>query len=128
MAASIFASCRDEFVLNLDVQRAHRCRLQRSSTWRDNLEGWLAYLNGVVLDDSLGIAAELEAQMQLVVDSDACAWKAAVNNPETRKRFGSFVNSDRPDGHVVFVQERCQIRAARPGERPATPAAAAALA
>ena len=100
-------------------------RLQRTSTWRDNLEGGLDYLKGVVLKDTLGLAAELEAQMQHVVNSYACEWKAAVNNPETRKRFRSFVNSERPDEHVVFVEERGQIRPARADERVAAPSSAA---
>ena len=39
----------------------------------------------------------------------------------TRARFRSFVNSDRPDEHVVFVEERGQIRPARPDERSQTP-------
>jgi nitrite reductase (NADH) large subunit len=55
--------------------------------------------------------------MQHVVDTYACEWKAAVNDPATRRRFRSFVNSDRPDEHVVFVEERGQIRPARPDER-----------
>ncbi|MFX6149408.1 hypothetical protein ABTF39_21480, partial [Acinetobacter baumannii] len=70
-----------------------------------------------VVDDSLGIAAELEAQMQLVVDTYECEWKRAVTDPETRKRFHHFVNSERGDEHVVFVQERGQIRPATPEER-----------
>ncbi len=93
-------------------------RLQRTSTWRENLEGGLDYLKGVLLNDSLGLCAELEAQMQHVVDTYQCEWKTAVNDPETRKRFRSFVNSDKPDEHVVFVQERGQIRPATPQERP----------
>jgi nitrite reductase (NADH) large subunit len=101
-------------------------RLQRTSTWRDNLEGGLDYLKGVVVNDTLGIGAELEAQMQQVVDTYACEWKAAISNPETRKRFRSFVNSERPDEHVVFVEERGQIRPARPEEREAAHSAAAA--
>jgi len=92
-------------------------RLQRTSTWRENLEGGLDYLKGVVIEDTLGIAAELEAQMQHVVDTYQCEWKTAVNDPETRKRFRSFVNSERPDEHIVFVEERGQIRPARPEER-----------
>jgi nitrite reductase (NADH) large subunit len=92
-------------------------RLQRTSTWRESLEGGLDYLKDVLLKDSLGLGAELEAQMQHVVDTYACEWKAAVNDPATRRRFRSFVNSDRPDEHVVFVEERGQIRPARPDER-----------
>lgn len=92
-------------------------RLQRTSVWRDNLEGGLDYLKAVVIDNSLGIAAELEAQMQLVVDTYECEWKKAVTDPQTRQRFHHFVNSERGDEHVVFVQERGQIRPATPEER-----------
>ena len=92
-------------------------RLQRTSTWRDNLEGGLDYLKGVVVDDTLGLAAELEAQMQHVVDVFQCEWKTAVNDPKVRQRFRSFVNSDKPDEHIVFVKERGQIRPARVDER-----------
>ncbi|MCC7545592.1 MAG: hypothetical protein IT506_08890, partial [Aquabacterium sp.] len=41
----------------------------------------------------------------------------AVTDAETRKRFRSFVNSDKTDEHIVFVEERGQIRPARPEER-----------
>src|SRR5471032_859786 len=37
-------------------------RLQRTSTWRDNLEGGLEYLKQVVVADKLHLAAELEAE------------------------------------------------------------------
>ena len=92
-------------------------RLQRTSVWRDSLEGGLDYLKEVVVDDRLGLAAELEADMQHVVDTYACEWKSAVNDPETRKRFRQFVNSDQPDANVVFVEERGQIRPASREER-----------
>lgn len=92
-------------------------RLQRTSTWRDNLEGGLDYLKGVLIEDTLGLGVELEAQMQHVVDTYQCEWKTAVNDPVTRQRFRSFVNSEKPDEHIVFVQERGQIRPARAEER-----------
>jgi nitrite reductase (NADH) large subunit len=92
-------------------------RLQRTSVWRDNLEGGLEYLKQVVIDDKLGIAAELEADMQHVVDTYVCEWKAAVEDPETRKRFRHFVNSDQGDSNVTFVPERGQIRPATVEER-----------
>jgi nitrite reductase (NADH) large subunit len=92
-------------------------RLQRTSTWRENLEGGLDYLKSVVIDDKLGIGAELEAEMQHVVDTYACEWKKAVTDPETRKRFRHFVNSEQGDGNVAFVEERGQIRPATAEER-----------
>ncbi len=92
-------------------------RLQRTSTWRENLEGGLAYLQDVILKDSLGLCAELEAQMQHVVDTYQCEWKTAVTTPEVRQRFRTFVNSEQADQRIVFVKERGQIRPARPEER-----------
>jgi nitrite reductase (NADH) large subunit len=92
-------------------------RLQRTSVWRENLEGGLAYLIDVVVNDKLGLAAELEAEMQHVVDTYECEWKKAVTDPETRKRFRHFVNSDEGDANVSFVEERGQIRPATLEER-----------
>ncbi|WP_295375679.1 nitrite reductase large subunit NirB [uncultured Pseudacidovorax sp.] len=94
-------------------------RLQRTSTWRDNLEGGLDYLKKVLIDDSLGLAEELETQMQAVVDTYQCEWKTAVTDPAVRNRFRSFVNSELPDERIVFVKERGQIRPARAEERAA---------
>jgi nitrite reductase (NADH) large subunit len=92
-------------------------RLQRTATWLESLEGGLDYVRQVVCRDSLGIGAELEADMQRLVDAYECEWKKAINDPQTLKRFRHFVNSDEPDRNVVFVAERGQIRPARPEER-----------
>jgi nitrite reductase (NADH) large subunit len=92
-------------------------RLQRTAGWRDALEGGLDYLKEVICEDRLGIAAELEADMQRVVDSYECEWKKAINDPATLRRFRHFVNSDSTDSRIVFVQERGQPRPARPEER-----------
>ncbi|KQZ43176.1 nitrite reductase large subunit NirB [Duganella sp. Root1480D1] len=96
-------------------------RLQRTSTWRENLEGGLDYLKDVIIKDKLGINAEMEQDMQRVVDTYACEWKEAVNNPETRARFRHFVNSPEADSNVVFMEERGQIRPATVEERKLIP-------
>lgn len=92
-------------------------RLQRTSVWMDNLEGGIDYLREVVIEDSLGLAEELEAQMDLIVGTYQCEWKTTLDDPEKLKRFRQFVNSDETDSGVVFVQERQQIRPARTEER-----------
>jgi nitrite reductase (NADH) large subunit len=92
-------------------------RLQRTSVWMDNLEGGIDYLREVVIEDSLGIAGELEAQMAHVIGTYQCEWRTTLADPEKLKRFREFVNSDQPDSGVVFVQERQQIRPARAEER-----------
>lgn len=92
-------------------------RLQRTSTWMDNLEGGLEYLQDVVINDRLGIAAALEKEMSEVIASYQCEWKTTVNDPERMKRFSHFVNSEEQDSNVIFVRERNQIRPANESEK-----------
>ena len=92
-------------------------RLQRTSVWLENLEGGLDYLKQVVIEDSLGIAEELEQQMNNIVDTYQCEWKTTIEDPERLKRFVQFVNSDEEDEQIVFVQERGQPRPATEEER-----------
>ena len=87
-------------------------RLQRTSVWMDNLEGGLDYLKSVIIDDKLGICEELENEMQIVVDNYQCEWKSTIEDEVKLRRFKTFVNSDKKDDTVVFVQEREQIRPA----------------
>ena len=92
-------------------------RLQRTSVWMDNLEGGLAYLQDVVINDALGINDELEAQMDTVVDAYQCEWKTTIEDPEARKRFRQFVNSNAGDTNIQFVSERGQVRPATEAEK-----------
>jgi len=92
-------------------------RLQRTATWLNNLEGGLDYLKSVIIDDSLGIAAELEADMARIVGTYQCEWKTTVESPEKLRAFRSFVNSDEPDPSVAFVRERDQHRPASWSEK-----------
>jgi nitrite reductase (NADH) large subunit len=92
-------------------------RLQRTAVWRDALDGGLDYLKQVVCEDRLGIGAELEADMQRVIDTYECEWKKTISDPKALRRFRHFINSDRPDSRIAFVDERGQPRPARPAER-----------
>lgn len=87
-------------------------RLQRTSVWLDNLEGGLDYLKEVILEDRLGICAELESEMLSVVGSYQCEWKTTVESEERSASFAHFINSEAADSNVVFVRERDQIRPA----------------
>ncbi|MBB67676.1 nitrite reductase (NAD(P)H) [Alteromonas sp. KS69] len=87
-------------------------RLQRTSVWMDNLEGGLAYLQDVVMNDSLNINADLEAQMETVVGAYQCEWKTTLESEASRKRFRQFVNTDGTDTNIQFVSERGQVRPA----------------
>ncbi|WP_306085219.1 nitrite reductase large subunit NirB [Pseudomonas sp. gcc21] len=91
-------------------------KLQRTSVWRESIEGGLDYLKEVIIEDSLSLAEELEAQMQLVVDRYECEWANALADPEKLKRFRTFVNDQRGDPDIHFVKERGQPRPARASE------------
>ena len=81
-------------------------RLQRTSTWLENLEGGIEHVKDVVIKDSLGICDQLEEEMQHVINTYQCEWRTTVESPEKRKRFRFFVNSDEQDNNVLFVEER----------------------
>jgi nitrite reductase (NADH) large subunit len=92
-------------------------RLERTATWLNKLEGGVDYLRRVVVDDALGIAVELEAEMKNVVDTYQCEWKTTLDDPERLKMFRTFVNSDAPDPSIVRVPLRQQHRPATFDER-----------
>ncbi|MGI5288382.1 nitrite reductase large subunit NirB [Nonomuraea polychroma] len=86
-------------------------RLQRTSTWLESLEGGLDYLREVIMEDSLGICADLDAQMEHHTATYADEWAATLDDPEKLSRFVSFVNAPGvPDPSIVFEQERGQIK------------------
>ncbi|MEI6946853.1 nitrite reductase large subunit NirB [Paraflavisolibacter sp. H34] len=86
--------------------------LTRTATWLNKMEGGITYLKNVVVNDSLGIGEQLEAEMQLLVDTYKCEWKEAVENPEMRKRFSHFINApEEKDPSVQFDAMREQIKA-----------------
>jgi nitrite reductase (NADH) large subunit len=85
-------------------------RLTRTSVWLEKMEGGIEHLRRVVVQDSLGIAADLEAQMQQLVDSYECEWAGVVRDPEKRAQFRHFANDARGDDGVRLLPERGQSR------------------
>ncbi|MEO0836233.1 MAG: nitrite reductase large subunit NirB [Cyanobacteria bacterium J06642_3] len=92
-------------------------KLQRTSVWFSKLEGGLDYLQSVIIEDSLGICDELEAQMQHLVNTYQCEWKTTLEDESKLQRFRHFVNSDRPDPTLAYVEERGQKRPATEAEK-----------
>ncbi|OBT15568.1 nitrite reductase large subunit [Vibrio sp. UCD-FRSSP16_10] len=83
-------------------------RLQRTSVWLENLEGGIDYLKQVVIEDKLGLGAELEQEMQNNIDKYQCEWKTTLQSPEKLKRFSHFINSEQRDNTLQFVSDREQ--------------------
>jgi nitrite reductase (NADH) large subunit len=84
-------------------------RLQRTAAWIEAMDGGLDHLRAVIVDDSLGICADLEAAMEAHVAGYADEWRGVLEDPEKLERFVSFVNApDAPDPTISFVTERGQ--------------------
>jgi nitrite reductase (NADH) large subunit len=78
-------------------------RLQRTAVWQETIDGGLDHIRAVVCDDSLGIAADLEAAIARHVEGYSDEWAGVLADPEKMSRFVSFVNApDQPDPTVVF--------------------------
>ncbi|TDT40240.1 assimilatory nitrite reductase (NAD(P)H) large subunit precursor [Halospina denitrificans] len=92
-------------------------RLQRTARWLENLEGGLDYVYDVVVNDSLGIAEDLDNQMARLVENYQCEWKTTLEDPEKLKRFRQMINEDGDDPYVVTVEERGQPRPATDAEK-----------
>jgi nitrite reductase (NADH) large subunit len=84
-------------------------RLQRTAAWIEAMDGGLDHLRAVIVDDSLGLCAELDAAMVRHVASYTDEWRATIEDPDRLRRFASFVNApDTPDPSIGFEVERGQ--------------------
>ncbi|WP_022909202.1 nitrite reductase large subunit NirB [Aestuariimicrobium kwangyangense] len=93
-------------------------RLQRTAAWQEEHEGGLDAIRAVIIDDSLGICADLDAHMARHIDSYEDEWKAVLNDPERLRQFTSFINApDQPDPTLAYVEQRGQRRPATTEER-----------
>jgi nitrite reductase (NADH) large subunit len=117
--ALLFAEDLDEATLLTMIDRVLMFyirtadRLERTATWFNKLDGGIEYLRSVVIDDALGIVAELDAAIAHHVDTYVDEWAATLASPERLARFRPFVNDDEPDESRLYIRERGQRRPAR---------------
>ncbi|WP_026453950.1 nitrite reductase large subunit NirB [Saccharomonospora iraqiensis] len=84
-------------------------RLQRTAAWLEELDGGLDHLRAVVVDDELGIGAELDRAMAEHIAGYTDEWKDVLDDPDKLARFTSFVNAPGVgDPTVAFEVEREQ--------------------
>ncbi|HMA95004.1 MAG TPA: nitrite reductase small subunit NirD, partial [Polyangiaceae bacterium] len=71
-------------------------KLTRTSVWLDSLEGGINHVREVIVQDSLGIAMELERDLQKLVDTYQCEWRKVVESPTLRAQFERQATQDEP--------------------------------
>jgi nitrite reductase (NADH) large subunit len=115
--ADLFATDLDEETLVRYIDRflmfyiRTADRLQRTASWLESLDGGIDYLREVIVEDRLGICAELEVAMARHVEGYTDEWRATLEDPEKLRRFASFINAPgTPDPSIVFEPERDQIK------------------
>ena len=93
-------------------------RLQRTAPWQEEYEGGIDAIRSVVVDDVLGIGADLDAHMARHVDTYEDEWKSVLTDPVRLRQFTSFINEpETPDPTLAYVPERGQARPATRAER-----------
>ncbi|KNX38330.1 nitrite reductase large subunit NirB [Luteipulveratus halotolerans] len=93
-------------------------RLQRTAPWLEEIEGGIEHVRAVVMDDSLGIAADLDAAMAQHVGAYRDEWAEVLADPVKLAKFSSFVNApERTDDSLSYVVERGQRRPATDHDR-----------
>ncbi|GAB94589.1 nitrite reductase (NADH) large subunit [Kineosphaera limosa] len=96
-------------------------RLQRTAPWMADLDGGIDRLREIILDDALGICADLDAAMDAHVAGYSDEWRDVLEDPEKLARFRSFVNAPAmADPDLAYVPERGQKRPAAADERDVT--------
>ena len=96
-------------------------RLERTAVWQKKLPngknggGPIEHLKEVIIDDSLGMCAELDFRMERLVSTYHDEWQEVVNDPVKRKKFQQFVNTEKTQSReemIEFVDIRGQTRPA----------------
>eukprot|EP00560_Eucampia_antarctica_P008624 CAMPEP_0197826668 /NCGR_PEP_ID=MMETSP1437-20131217/3589_1 /TAXON_ID=49252 ORGANISM="Eucampia antarctica, Strain CCMP1452" /NCGR_SAMPLE_ID=MMETSP1437 /ASSEMBLY_ACC=CAM_ASM_001096 /LENGTH=1041 /DNA_ID=CAMNT_0043427197 /DNA_START=327 /DNA_END=3452 /DNA_ORIENTATION=- len=94
-------------------------KLERTAVWQRKLPsgktggGPIEHLKEVIIEDSLCINDELDTRMQHLVDTYHDEWAEVVKDPERRKKFQQFVNTDENqprEDMIEFIDMRGQVR------------------
>ena len=84
-------------------------RLQRTAPWVE--QTGLDHIRAVIMEDSLGLCADLDAAMEAHVATYSDEWADTLADPARLERFVHFVNAPSvPDPSIVRVPERGQSR------------------
>jgi nitrite reductase (NADH) large subunit len=87
-------------------------KLTRTAVWIDKLEGGIEHLKEVIIEDKLGVCNELESMMQFLIETYRCEWAEVVKDPEKRRLFRQFVNTEDTESSIEIISERGQSRPA----------------
>lgn len=79
-------------------------KLQRTAPWVAGFEGGVEKLREILINDSLGICADLEAEMDNLIGTYKDEWAVAIADPNVRKTFKQFANTVRRFSLLPFLR------------------------
>lgn len=87
-------------------------KLQRTARWMEQLPDGIKYLREVILEDRLGICAELEKQMNQLIGTFFCEWTEVIKDANRHRIFQQFSNTTETLDAIEKFDERGQQRPA----------------
>ncbi|CAO1621614.1 unnamed protein product [Sympodiomycopsis kandeliae] len=87
-------------------------KLTRTARWVESYPGGINELREVLVKDKLGICQELEDEMNALVGTFHCEWTELVKDPERKKAFRQFVNTNEAQEVSEKITQRSQQRPA----------------
>lgn len=94
----------------LYIQTANK--LERTARWLEGFEGGVERLKSIILEDSLGICADLDSSMQQLIAGYQDEWTTVVKDESRRKQFRKFANTV---GHLVGCPSDVELTWCRGG-------------
>ncbi|GAA5999895.1 hypothetical protein JCM10207_005960 [Rhodosporidiobolus poonsookiae] len=87
-------------------------KLQRTAPWVESFEGGIEKLRDILINDSLGICADLEAEMDNLIGTYQDEWATAIKDDGILKTFKQFANTPERRLNSELITERGQKRPA----------------
>lgn len=91
-------------------------KLTRTSVWLEKMEGGITRLREIIVADALGIAADLERDLQYLVDTYECEWTGVLRDPKRRALFHQHARSQ--SSPLPGLAQRAWVRLASVAEVP----------
>lgn len=87
-------------------------KLTRTARWVESFPGGFKELKDIIIKDKLGICKELEDEMDQLVGTFHCEWTELVKDPERKRAFRQFVNTEETQEVSEKIVQRSQQRPA----------------
>lgn len=87
-------------------------KLMRTARWIEQYEGGIDKLRKIIIEDELGICADLDQEMEDIIATYVDEWSVVTKDEERQKQFRQYVNTTETVDTAEQITERGQKRPA----------------